>query len=542
MLRKLPKKTGGGANDRREGLSHNTESGVRKPSGTGLLACRRLFQQPLRSRWPRGNPRSMPVGNSGSAAAGAPSGPGRYKLLKSFRLRITAWYLAFFSALFLLFSISLYSVLSTALTNRADDALTADSKTAAALFADELEEAHGDAARAAPEVISEMHPPGGIVVAIFEGQELLAASAPEQQRELVSDAREFTGGETDSVLPLPSAGMHGARAAAHRLTAQGREFLLLAVEPMDSIAAELAIVRRVIAIALPLLLAIAGIGGYALATRSLAPLGWMADQARKISDRTLHTRLEIGNAAEELTVLAASFNELLSRLDQSFESMRRFVADASHELRTPLAVIRGEADVALEKDRSPADYRESLAVIQDESRRLSRLVEDLLNLARADAGHVKLRMGEFYLNDLMAECCRSAQSLASAREIDLECGGCADDVSFRGDEELLRRLVLNLLDNAIRYTPRGGKVTAAIEARGDELRLRVSDTGIGISPEAVPHVFERFYRADKARSRNEGGFGLGLSIVKWIAESHHGAVELTSNPGAGSTFTVLLHR
>jgi signal transduction histidine kinase len=151
-------------------------------------------------------------------------------------------------------------------------------------------------------------------------------------------------------------------------------------------------------------------------------------------------------------------------------------------------------------------------------------------------------MEEFYLNDLVAECCRSAQPLASAREVDLECGGCAEDVSFRGDEGLLRRLVINLLDNAIRYTPRGGKVTAAIEASGPELRLRVSDTGIGISPEAAPHVFERFYRADKARSRNEGGFGLGLSIVKWIAESHYGAVELSSQPGAGSTFTVLLHR
>jgi heavy metal sensor kinase len=297
----------------------------------------------------------------------------------------------------------------------------------------------------------------------------------------------------------------------------------------------------VIFLALPLLLGLAGIGGYLLATRSLAPLNWMAEQAREITGSNLNRRLEIGDAAEELAVLAASFNELLARLDQSFESMRRFVADASHELRTPIAVIRGEADVALSHDRGAAEYRESLAIVLDESRRLSRLVDDLLNLARADAGRVQLEVQEFYFNELLAECCRSIQTLASASGIALECRS-AGDVQFRGDEGLLRRLVINLLDNAIRYTPPGGKVSAALEADPACVRIRISDTGIGIPPEAAPHVFERFYRADKARSRQDGGFGLGLSIVKWIAEAHHGAVELTPNSGPGTTFTVTLPR
>ena len=202
--------------------------------------------------------------------------------------------------------------------------------------------------------------------------------------------------------------------------------------------------------------------------------------------------------------------------------MRRFVADASHELRTPLSAIRGEADVALALDRSPAEYKESLAIIQDEARRLSRLVEDLLNLARADAGKVRLRVEEFYLNDLLAECCRSIQPRAAAKSIAVERGP-SEDVQFRGDEELLRRLILNLLDNALRYTPEGGRITVALDAEPDRLALRVSDTGIGIPPEAAPHVFERFYRADKARSRQDGGFGLGLAVVKWIAEAHNGS-------------------
>jgi len=216
------------------------------------------------------------------------------------------------------------------------------------------------------------------------------------------------------------------------------------------------------------------------------------------------------------------------------------LADASHELRTPLSVIRGEADVALAQERSPAEYRQSLAIILDESRRLSRLVEDLLNLARADAGRVKLDVREFYFNDLLGDCCRSVQAQAAARSIAFEYQA-PGDIPFHGDEGLLRRLVVNLLDNAIRYTPPGGRVSASLESEGPDLRMRIANTA-SIPPEAAAHLFERFYRADKARSREDGGFGLGLSIVKWIAESHHGAVELDSRPREGTTFTVTLPR
>jgi signal transduction histidine kinase len=197
--------------------------------------------------------------------------------------------------------------------------------------------------------------------------------------------------------------------------------------------------------------------------------------------------------------------------------------------------------VALDHDRSPAEYRESLAVIQDESRRLTRLIDDLLNLARADAGHVSLHVEEFYVNDLLAECCRCIQAKADSKKIEVACR-CPEDVAYRGDQELIRRLVLNLLENAIRYTPEGGRVQLNVEDSSRELRIQVADTGIGIPPETATHVFERFYRGDQARSRQNGGFGLGLSIVKWIAESHNGSVELSSKPGLGSTFTVLLHR
>ncbi len=461
-------------------------------------------------------------------------------MIRSFRLRLTVWYLTFFSLLFVVFGVFLYGILSSALEKRLDDTLISQANTAAVLFQDEIEEMKGDLAKAAAEAVSEMRLRGS-TVAVFDGSKMLAASAPVVRPELEAVAAQAAAApEPDLVLTMPLSGRHGARAAVHRITTD-RTYLALAVEPLDSIVASLNVVRRVLLFGMPVLLVLAGIGGYWLSTRSLAPLGWMAEQARQISGSNLHARLEIGQAADELTVLAASFNELLARLDQSFESMRRFVADASHELRTPISVIRGEADVALSHDRPAAEYRESLAIVLDESRRLSRLVDDLLNLARADAGHVRLQVRDFYFNDLIAECCRSVQTLAAARHIELECRT-AGDVPFRGDEELLRRLVVNLLDNAIRYTPDGGKVSAELEAYGPDVRVRVSDTGVGIAPEAASHVFERFYRADKARSRADGGFGLGLPIVKWIAESHHGDVQLTSHPESGSVFTVTLPR
>jgi heavy metal sensor kinase len=321
----------------------------------------------------------------------------------------------------------------------------------------------------------------------------------------------------------------------------GRRYRVLAMASLESVAGELRTVRRVLLLALPVLLLIAGAGGFALARASLRPLDSMAEQARHIGDRNLHKRIEVAGAGEELQVLATAFNGLLARLDASFDTMRRFVADASHELRTPIAIIRGEAEVALAQDRQPREYRESLAIIQDEAGRLTRLVDDLLNLARADAGHVRMQTSEFYLNDLLAECCRSVQNMAAAAGVTVECR-CLGDVSFHGDEQLLRRLVLNLLDNAIRYTPPNGSVRVELETGEGELCVVVADTGMGIPADAAPHVFERFYRADGSRSRNEGGFGLGLSIVKWIAESHGGAVDLASTPGEGSTFTVRLPR
>src|SRR5215211_6757617 len=219
--------------------------------------------------------------------------------------------------------------------------------------------------------------------------------------------------------------------------------------------------------------------------------------------------------------------------------MSEFMSDASHELRTPLAIIRGEADVALSQDRDDVEYKESLAIIQDEAKRLSRIVDDMLALARADAGQQPLNIQEFYLNDLVEEVCRAMRVLAAQKGISLLLQP-VDDLTFRGDEDMIRRLIVNLLDNAVKYTPSGGSINVNIESITSAVKISVTDTGVGISAEVAPHVFERFYRVDKARSRAEGGSGLGLAIAKWVAEAHHGSIKLVSRPGRGSTFTVRL--
>jgi signal transduction histidine kinase len=219
------------------------------------------------------------------------------------------------------------------------------------------------------------------------------------------------------------------------------------------------------------------------------------------------------------------------------------MADASHELRTPVAILFGEADVALSQaSRSPEDYRESLDILRAEAKRLKHIVEDLFTLARADAGQYPLTLTDFYLDELVAESARSVRTLAAAKRITIGCND-SKEMPIHADEALLRRMIVNLLDNAIKYTPAGGSVSVSWDVQDAQYRICVSDTGEGIPGELQPRIFERFFRADKARSRSEsdgGGAGLGLSISRWIVQAHNGQLELTRSDNHGSTFTFLL--
>ncbi|MFQ5658108.1 MAG: sensor histidine kinase, partial [Candidatus Methylomirabilales bacterium] len=295
----------------------------------------------------------------------------------------------------------------------------------------------------------------------------------------------------------------------------------------------------ILAALLPLSLLLAGGGGWMLARRALKPVDRMAEAAHRISAERLDERLEVTGAGDELDRLAKTLNEMLSRLDTAFHQIRQFSADASHELQTPLTILKGELEVALRSPRSPEEYQRTLYSALEEIDRIAHLVEGLLVLARADAGVLRMDRRPLDLAHLVEEVYGQAKVLADGQSISLRLGS-LEPTSIQGDHERLRRLLLNLVDNGIKYTPPGGHVTLSLYRDGGWASLKVSDTGIGLGPDQQQRIFQRFYRAAESRSRSEGGAGLGLCIAQSIAEAHNGRIQVDSVPGQGSTFTVLL--
>ena len=290
---------------------------------------------------------------------------------------------------------------------------------------------------------------------------------------------------------------------------------------------------------LPLGLLLAGGGGWLLARRALKPVDRMTQTAQRISGEHLDERLQETESGDELDRLAKTLNDMLGRLDATFHQMRQFSADASHELQTPLTILKGEMEVALRMPRSPEEYQRVLKSGLEEIDRINHLVEGLLLLARADAGVLRLDLQPVELKKLLQEICEQMKMVAEDHSINLY-PSLQEPVSVHGDREHLRRLLLNLVDNAIKYTPAGGKVTLALHSDNDWASLMIADTGIGLSKDEQQRIFSRFHRATETRSRNERGVGLGLSIARSIAEAHGGRIDVESTPGQGSTFTIHL--
>ena len=276
--------------------------------------------------------------------------------------------------------------------------------------------------------------------------------------------------------------------------------------------------------------------GAFLVQRALAPVEQITRTASSIGESSdLSRRVGYAGPVDEIGRLAMTFDQMIERLHRFFQSQKNFVADASHELRTPLTVIRGNVDL-LERNMSEEDRRESLRAIKAESNRMSKIVSDLLLLAEIESGQIE-PAERIALKGLVLDEAKRAQPLAGNHKI---ITGRLEDISITGDAYRLKQLLSNLVNNAIKYTPEGGTITLSLFREGEWACLEVSDTGIGIPPEHLPHMFDRFYRVDKARSRAGGGTGLGLAIVKGIAEQHGGKVSVVSELGKGSTFTALL--
>jgi heavy metal sensor kinase len=471
------------------------------------------------------------------------------------RSRLTLWYTGVLALVLVVFAAAAYAYLARAVRERTDQSLADTAQALASNFAVEFEEDQtGD--NAAQEVVRDFHFADRQAFIFDEqGRAVASSAAPAggRGRDSWPDAAALSqslagtveaarrSGRAYSTIHL---GGSSVRARAERASSQGRTFFVAVAQSRHGQEEELSRVRRAFYVTVPLALLLASLGGYFLARKSLAPVVEMGERAARINAESLGERLPVGNERSELGRLALTFNELLARLGVSFEQQRRFMADASHELRTPVAIVCGESEVALSREaREAEEYRESLTILHEEGRRLTRIVEDLFTLARADAGRYGLAPVSFYLDEAAAECVRAVRSLAARRGVALRHEYAGGEMPMRGDEGLVRRMILNLLDNAIKYTPSGGEVRVELAREGGAYAVRITDTGDGVPEEARPHIFERFYRADKARSRNGGaggGAGLGLSIASWIAEAHGGRVALERSDKSGSAFLISL--
>ena len=322
--------------------------------------------------------------------------------------------------------------------------------------------------------------------------------------------------------------------------AASRAYLLqvgASLAPMDSALRRFLIL---LVLSVPAGLVVTFLIGRWLAGVALRPLIDLADVARTIDIGDLRRRLPNRGARDELDVVATAFNDTLARLEHAVGEMRQFSTALAHELRTPLAALRGDAEMAMRHPGSAEDIHRRFASQLEEIDKLKRLIDQVLTLARAEAGEIRLTHEAIDLGDLTAALVDSLELVAQEKGVALRFEPPGAPVVVQGDPSWLERLILNLVDNAIKFTPTAGIITVRVSQDGERARLAVHDTGIGITPELRPHIFERFFRADPARSSVVDGVGLGLSLAKWIIDRHHGRIAVDSQPGRGSTFTVFL--
>jgi len=324
------------------------------------------------------------------------------------------------------------------------------------------------------------------------------------------------------------------------LEANGHVYTAITGVPTQDVVETLGLFRSYLLMFAPFFLLVAAGGGYWLSRRALAPVDALVRSARDIGGSNLSSRLEKLDTGDELQRLSDTLNEMLQRIESAFLRVTEFTADASHELRTPISLIRTEAELALRRSRKETEYRESLHHILLEAERTTRLIEQLLALARADSGRETLQMQAVDLGLTLRDVAESWQQVANVRNLGFSRSIDGSDSFVLGDETLLRRLADILLDNAFKYTPSPGNVHLSFERRGDNAVIAVRDSGVGIAEKDQSRIFERFYRVDKARSRAQGGTGLGLSIAQWIVLQHRGTITVESRPGSGTIFRVEL--
>lgn len=448
------------------------------------------------------------------------------------RWRLTLWYGGLLAGSLLLFGTVVYTMFARNLMDEIDRALE-----------EEVAELMQEVRRAAgyEDLLHQLdrsfanHPFYEIQVSQGGGEIVFATDVARRQPLPVPDiGLPIVRSTVDLPAPIEAA----YRVSSCKASGPAGDFVVQAAKSLDLYHRELGKLLAVLFGATPLVVVGALVIGWFLSTRALAPVDRMIAAARDIGAQQLCRRLPVANPHDELGRLAATFNDMIARLERSFDEIRRFTADAAHELRTPLAVLRCEADVALETAASAREYRHVLENQLEEIDRLARLADELLLLCREDARLSPLRRDEVAIDRLLAELVDTLSAAAEVRGVELALDAPVACV-LAGDRDRLRRLFFNLIENAIKYTPAGGDVRVSCRQSGSRVEVAVCDTGVGIAAEHLPHLFQRFYRVDASRA-SSGGFGLGLSIARSLVEIHQGTIGIESRPGAGTTVSVAL--
>jgi heavy metal sensor kinase len=421
------------------------------------------------------------------------------------RLRLTAWYALALAAGLSLFAAGIWFSMSASLSAALNAALI-DRAHSMALF---LEHELGD------------ERPSHVKRELDEFSQGLPLGISIEIREARGDVYYSS--------PFPP--RHRGRTHVESITIQNQPYEIRVTGSLEPIQETLHRLRMLLVACTPLVILIAAFGGYWLSRRALLPVAAITDAAKTISIENLSQRLVVPQTGDELQRLSETWNGVLARLEGAVNRLSQFTADASHELRTPLAVIRATAELAARKSRSPETYRAALQEVVTESDRMTQLVEDLLFLARCDAGTSDMPHTPVDLTRIVQDVCATVAPLADSKQIRLRTS--LDPTPAIGNAAALRRLTLVLVDNAIKYTPEGGEVEVTLDSR----RLTIRDSGIGIPPDSLPHIFERFYQADPSRSNS--GYGLGLAQAQSIALRHGATIHVSSKPGSGSTFEVV---
>jgi heavy metal sensor kinase len=469
-------------------------------------------------------------------------------MFDSVRLRLTVWYVVVVGLILVASSITVYVFVARDLYERVDAGLRATMEVAISVLRHQRI-VGPPGATGLQAAFQEFHFPHQAIALFDHAGRLLREKTSDESVHVRLLRRTSINSRTFYSLPeRTSESDDSCRGIVERfqIASYGQPYVIVVNESLQAVEDKLDLLQDLFYIGLPVALTLTALGGWLLVCRSLAPVMAMSEQAQRIGAENLEQRLPTNNPRDEFGRLAATFNGLLTRLSESFSQQRQFMADASHELRSPLSAIRTACAVILQReDRASSEYRDALAMVEQQARRLTRIVEDMFLLARADAGNSMLRIDHLYLDELLAESTRGAAVLATQKNLHLEISVLPES-SLRGDESLLRQMFWNLLDNAIKYTPNEGRVRIALESQDAQYVITVGDTGSGIPAASQPYIFERFYRADQTRSRTEtgpeSGAGLGLSIARWIAEAHHGRVDLQRSDQTGSTFVVYLPR